>query len=88
MANTCEHYDQYGLWDYDFKIFFDSGSTYYTRVPLSTFASNYEMSNGLCTIFVEYLDSSDNDSKQIILGGMFFQSIYAQFSLGTRSAQA
>lgn len=77
MANTCEHYDRYGLWNYDFKIMFDTGADNYMRVPLSTFASNYEMSNGLCTIFVEYLDSNDMDSKQIILGGMFFQSIYA-----------
>lgn len=30
------------------------------------------MSDGLCTIFVEYLDPTDSDSQQIILGGMFF----------------
>lgn len=75
------------MWDYDFKIqFTTTGDDNYIRVPLSTFASNYVISGGLCSIFVEYLDPTDDDSSQIILGGMFFQSIYARYSLTTTSS--
>lgn len=55
-------------------------------MPLSTFAADYELNNGLCAVFVEYLDSSDADSKQIILGGMFYQSFYARYTLSTFGA--
>ena len=52
----------------------------YIRVPLASFAANYISEGGFCAIFVEFLDSGFDDSKAIILGGMFFQSIYAQYT--------
>lgn len=49
-------------------------------MPLASFAANYEAEGGVCVIFVEYLDSQYADSKTIMLGGMFFQSFYAQYT--------
>lgn len=82
LANPCDYYYSKGLWDYDFKIkFVTQGDTNYIRVPLASFAANYDQEGGVCVIFVEYLDpNASNDSKFIMLGGMFFQSIYAQFT--------
>jgi len=31
-------------------------------------------------LFVEYLDASVDNSKSIMLGGMFWQSIYGQYT--------
>lgn len=82
LANTCDYYTAKGLWNYDFKMKFTSTSDdNYIRVPLSTFAANHVENDGLCVIFVEYLNKVNTDSQQIILGGMFFQSIYAQYEL-------
>jgi hypothetical protein len=83
LADTCDTYNSMGLWQYDFKIQFQTDSDdNYIRVPLSTFANNTlpgaeGQFPGVCVIFVEYLYSGNPDSQQIILGGMFFQSIYA-----------
>jgi hypothetical protein len=52
----------------------------YIRVPLATFAANYDGENGACVVFVEYLQELYTDSQSIILGGMFFQSFYAQYT--------
>lgn len=80
LSNPCSHYKDTGLWDYDFKLKFNSeDDENYLRVPLATFAADYVPENA-CVIFAEYLDSSYNDSKFIILGGMFFQSFYAQYT--------
>ena len=78
LANACSHYNQYGLWNYDFKVAFNTqGDTNYLRVPLATFAANSNIDGGVCAIFVEFLDSTEhNDGKFIIFGGMFFQSFY------------
>jgi len=52
-----------GVWDYDFKIKFTSGDDdNYFRVPLASFAANYDKEGGVCVIFVEYLDSQFSDS--------------------------
>lgn len=48
-------------------------------MPLASFAANYVSDNGLCGIFVEYIDETQTDAKQILLGGMFLQSFYARF---------
>lgn len=78
LANECSYYRSTGLWDYDFKVKFTSAGTEdYLRVPLASFAANYAEEGGVCVIFVEYLDDSYNNSKFIIMGGMFFQSFYA-----------
>lgn len=70
------------MWDLDFKIQFDtSEDENYLRVPLATFAANYEQEGGVCVIFVEYLDTYFDNSKSILIGGLFFQSIYAQYTL-------
>jgi len=52
----------------------------YIRIPLATFAANYEKEGGVCVLFVEYLDASVDNSKSIMLGGMFWQSIYGQYT--------
>jgi len=42
LAKSCDYYNKYNLWDYDFKIQFQTSSdTKYLRVPLATFAANY-----------------------------------------------
>lgn len=80
MSQTCDKYPN--LWNYDFQIQWDTDADYnYIRVPLASFAANYEEVGGVCVIFVEYLDSERNDGKQIIFGGMFFQSVYAKYTL-------
>lgn len=82
LTSTCDKYASMGLWDYDFKIKFGHAETdTYIRVPLASFAANFEDEGGVCAIFVEFLDDRFDDSKTIILGGMFFQSIYAQYTL-------
>jgi len=87
LPRTCDAYTS--LWDYDFKIKFSSDSQdNYLRVPLASFAANYETDNGACAIFVEYLNAASSNSRQIIFGGMFFQSIYAQFEQEETYTQA
>ena len=82
LSDTCDAYYATGLWDYDFKINFGHASTKnYIRVPLASFAANSDAEGGLCAIFVEFLDDRFDDSKTIIFGGMFFQSIYAQYTM-------
>lgn len=54
LTKTCESYRNSGLWDYDFKIKFKAQDNY-LRVPLATFAANYDQEGGVCAIFVEYL---------------------------------
>jgi len=82
LLNPCEDYQDTGLWDYDFRIQFDTVfDDNYIRVPLASFAANSETINGQCVIYVEMLDIENPDSRQIILGSMFFQSFYAQYSL-------
>lgn len=80
LTNQCSYYQNTGLWNYDFKVAFETqGDVNYIRIPLATFAANSDLDGGLCAIFVEFLDSRlSDDSKFIILGGMFFQSFYLQ----------
>jgi len=90
LPRTCDAYQPSGLWDFDFKIMFEDVNTsgQYMRVPLATFAANSDAEGGNCVIFVEYLDSYFQDDQEIILGSMFFQSIYAQYTLaGINSVQ-
>lgn len=89
LPRTCDMYKASGLWDFDFKIKFTTNlDTNYMRVPLATFAANSDADGGNCVIFVEFLDPYFSDSQSIILGSMFFQSIYAQYSLlGVNSVQ-
>lgn len=64
LTSPCEYYKDMGVWDYDFKVKFTSDTDEnYIRVPLATFAANYEIENNVCVIFVEYLDERANDSK-------------------------
>lgn len=87
LSDTCDAYASMGLWDYDFKMQFGHAETdTYIRVPLASFAANSELDGGFCAIFVEFLDDRFDDSKTIILGGMFFQSIYAQYTISGVSA--
>lgn len=75
LTNPCASYPD--LWEYDFRMQFDSDQDFnYIRVPLATFAANLDSQGGACVVFVEYLDSNNDDSKSIMLGGLFFQSVY------------
>lgn len=80
LSRPCAEYQASGLWDYTFKVMFD-GSTSYLRVPLATFAANSDIEGGVCVIYAEYLNPSYQDSQSIIFGGMFFQSVYAQYTM-------
>jgi len=45
------------LWNYDFKAQFSTDSdTNYIRIPLATFAKDYTQEDGVCVIYVEYLE--------------------------------
>lgn len=80
LSNPCGYYESTGLWDYDFRAKFTSSEDEnYFRVPLATFAANFDQEGGACVIFVEYLDDRYDNSKHIMFGGMFFQSFYAQY---------
>ena len=84
LPQTCDYYNDKGLWEYDFRIKFESNdetNDNYFRIPLSNFASNFQFDGGLCAIFVEFLDVENDDSQQILLGGLFFQAVYAQYNL-------
>lgn len=71
LSRPCASYPD--LWEYDFKVrWHNSNDTNYLRVPLATFAANYEQEGGVCVVFVEFLDPSYQDSKTIMFGGMFF----------------
>jgi len=78
LANPCAHYTASGLWNYDFKIMFSSDTVTgnYIRVPLATFSNNYAQEDGICVIFVEYLNKYSNEGESILFGSMFLQSIY------------
>lgn len=82
LSGPCEDFTDSGIWDYHFKIRFNqSNDDNYIRVPLASFAANREDLNGQCAIYVEMLAIKNSDSRQIILGSMFFQSFYAQYSM-------
>lgn len=49
----------------------------YMRVPLAAFAVNY---NNKCRIVVTNLDIEQEDSSNVILGGMFFQEFFGAFT--------
>jgi hypothetical protein len=70
LANACATYKDSGLWDYEFKIKFES-DTNYLRVPLSTFATDSDQLSR-CVIYVEMLDDDEKDSRQIMFGSMLF----------------
>ena len=81
LTQPCSAYRKMGLWDYDFRLRFEtSEDSNYLRIPLATFAADYEK-EGACVIFVEYLDDRFQHSQSIQFGGLFFQSVYAQYTL-------
>jgi len=83
LTSPCEYYRSTGLWDFSFKVKFanQNGTDNYFRVPLASFAANYDQLDGVCVIFVEYLDFNNADSTSIILGSMFWQSVYGNFTV-------
>lgn len=43
LSQPCEHYNSLGLWSLDFKVQMEtSEDDNYMRIPLATFAANYE----------------------------------------------
>jgi hypothetical protein len=81
LPNSCATYWQYNLWEYDFKIqFSSSGDDQYLRIPLSSFAED-DLKNDVCNIYVEFLPwNYHDDVESIILGTMFFQSVYTRYT--------
>ena len=78
LVNSCDRYAE--LWNYQFAVTLanqensaDNSANRTMYVPLATFAANTDAGN--CRIYVEKFDSSQ---KQIVLGGMFFQSFFYQ----------
>lgn len=72
LPQTCSNYPT--LWDYSFRIAFSGDqNNNLLVVPLGSFASD-EIIRGSaqCKIFVELLDENLVDSRQIVLGAMFF----------------
>jgi len=74
LPQTCNNYQN--LWQYSFRVAFDSNDGQYIVVPLSIFAQNREL-QGLasCVIYVEKLDETLANSQSMVIGQMFFQSI-------------
>jgi hypothetical protein len=70
LARPCEYYSS--LWLFSFKAQFSNTYENYIRIPLATFAANYEPEGGVCAIFVEYLPKGTSQGRSIIFGGMFF----------------
>jgi hypothetical protein len=73
LPKTCENYSS--LWDLSFRIAF-AGDDQYVIVPLASFANTIITDRvSTCEVYVELLDESLFDARQIVLGQMFFQSI-------------
>lgn len=78
---TCDQYPT--LWEYSFKLVLDGTNNDVIIVPLASFAANQVIDGqNSCAVYVEMLDEKIADSKQIVFGNMFFQSI-AVFSEAT-----
>jgi len=72
LPRNCSTYE--GLWDYSFKMAF-SGQDNILIAPLASFAADQTVKNNdVCIIYVEMLDETLADSRQVIVGNMFFQS--------------
>lgn len=66
LPKSCEEYSS--LWSYSFKIQF-AGQADYMLVPLASFAANQEYTDrNECVIYVEMLDESFANSRQIVIG--------------------
>lgn len=77
---SCDQYPT--LWEYSFKIVVGTNNDVII-VPLASFAADRDIDGeASCAIYVEMLDESIADSRQIVFGNMFFQSI-AVFSEAT-----
>jgi hypothetical protein len=70
MPKSCENYPS--LWTYSFRIMF-AGDDQYMIVPMATFANTETRANKTaCVVYVEMLDESLFDARQIVLGNLFF----------------
>jgi hypothetical protein len=73
LPESCDNYPN--LWEYSFQIKFLKDDPYLV-VPLASFASDQTTrGTDVCYIYVEELDESLDDSRSIVLGQMFFQSV-------------
>lgn len=73
MPEACSSYTNFEDYDLLFN-FTGAANNYYMRVPLATFSYNVKVSGGAskCNIQISYLDPTQTQSNNIILGGMFF----------------
>jgi hypothetical protein len=76
LPNPCSNYTD--LLAYSFQIMFTSNTSYYMRVPLSTFAIS--TADNFCEITVSQLSNENDASEYVILGGMFFPEFFGVFS--------
>lgn len=75
LPNQCSNYAN--LWEYSFKIAFP-GALNVLIAPLGSFAADQTVNQtNTCIIYVEMLDETLPDSRQVIVGNMFFQSFAA-----------
>lgn len=74
MTKPCADYPD--LWNYSFQMEFDNQEgtfAKYIRVPLASFAADYaKIEEGVCTVFVDYIDITEQSKDFVIIGSMFF----------------
>lgn len=80
LSGPCANFTAYN--DY-FFLFNFTGATNdnYLRLPLAALAEErvYGPGNTVCNVNINYLDTLQSQSNQIILGGMFFQEFFGVF---------
>lgn len=75
LPKNCSSYAS--LWEYSFKMAF-TGQDNVLVAPLASFAADQTVnSDDICVVYVEMLDETLADSRQVIIGNMFFQSFAA-----------
>lgn len=75
LPNQCSNYAS--LWEYSFKIAIPDALNILIA-PLASFAADQTLNQtDICVIYVEMLDETLPDSRQVIVGNMFFQSFAA-----------
>lgn len=75
MPKTCSNYAS--LWEYSFKMAFASQENILVA-PIASFAADQTVNgDDICVVYVEMLDETLADSRQVIIGNMFFQSFAA-----------
>ena len=82
LPYSCDYFNKFGVWEYEFFIGFEGARDLYFRIPLANFATIVKgQRGGVCGIMVQNLDIESVDSNQIVFGSMFYQSVYVQYTV-------